>query len=97
MDKEVLKAKPIEIIIKEGLDIEIYNKNEGPWPFRKSDCLYCDGETTHYAYFNDGRNVVRRFCGSEPCKEKAISEVEKSVQEGSPINPAYAGINTRLR
>ena len=93
MDEKVLDAKPVEIIKGEYLEIEIYKKKEGPWPFSKDDCLFCEDDMTHYAYFNDGRNVVRRFCDSEECKKRAISGVEESVSGGSIVNPAYFGIN----
>ena len=74
-------------IMSEEIEVQIYEEEKGPWPFKRSDCLYCDRDSRYYAYFNDGRNVVRRFCDSEQCKEKAISEVKRSVQKGSVINP----------
>lgn len=68
------------------LNVEIFEKGEGPWPFSKEGCLYCEKDTTHYAYFDDGRHVSRRFCGSKECKEKAIEGVERSVMKGPILN-----------
>jgi len=76
--------------------LKFIKKVSGPWAIVRDYCLYCDRDTIEYAYFNDGRNVVRRYCESEKCKQKAMKGVRDSVRKGSSINPSYAGINTRL-
>lgn len=58
-----------------------HSKNSGPWPFSKSICLYCYGDTVGYYHYGTGaiddHHFVRRFCSNSKCRERALKEINK--------------------
>jgi len=60
-----------------------HKKNDGPWPFSKSTCLYCDKPTIGYWYYGTGHfsdhYLVRRFCVTH--KDWALKEIRKCLDE----------------
>jgi len=83
--KERMEKKPLEILERDEIKIEIYKKNEGPWPFNKSDCLHCYEDTVGYAYVDNGYHVAMRFCDSNECKEKSIDWAVRTVKRWSEM------------
>ncbi len=58
-----------------------HSKNSGPWPFSKSICLYCYGDTVGYYLYGAGKiddhHFVWRFCSDPKCRKRALKEIEE--------------------
>ena len=65
-------------------DVTVYQNTDTITPYfpQLGDCLYCDQACTAYAYYDCGSHIVRRFCGSDSCREEAIAGVVERVNNG---------------